>query len=92
MPGEPPSAVVEIRCDVSQIEKLRAIPNLIFQRPPAPTAQANIRIVYALADASAQDQAKALGCDVTVIKSADEYSEQVRSVYDNISDKPITID
>jgi hypothetical protein len=72
MPGEPASAVVEIRCDVSQIEKLRAIPHLTFQRPPAPTAQANIRLIYALADTSAQDQAKALGCDVTVINSAEE--------------------
>lgn len=92
MPGESASAVVEIRCDVSQIEKLRAIPDLSFQRKPAPTAQANIRLIYALASASAQEQAKALGCDITVIKSAEEYSEQIRSVYDNISDKPITID
>jgi hypothetical protein len=92
MSGESASAVVEILCEVSQIEKLRAIPNLTFQRPPAPTAQANIKLIYALADASAQDQAKALGCDVTVIKSAEEYSKQIRSVYDNISDKPITID
>lgn len=70
---------------------LRAIPNLIPQRPPMPTDDANIKIIQALADGSAQDQAKALGCDVTVIKSAQDYDEQIRSVYENISDKPIDI-
>jgi hypothetical protein len=38
------------------------------------------------------DQARALGCDVTVIKNAQEYSELIRNFYDNISDKPITVD
>jgi hypothetical protein len=92
MPEEPASAIVEIRCSARQIEQLKAIPNLVLQRPPMPTADAHAKIVYALADASAQDQARALGCDVTVIKSPHDYNEQIRNVYDNISDKPITID
>lgn len=91
MPGEPALAIVKIRCDISQLDSLRAIPNLIFQRRPVPTADANVKIIHALADASAQDQAKALGCDVTVIKSAQDYDEQIRNVYENISDKPIDI-
>lgn len=92
MPEEPTSAIVEIRCSARQIEQLKSIPNLVLQRPPMPTADADTKIIHALADASAQDQARALGCDVDVIKSAQEYNEQVRNVYDNISDKPISID
>jgi hypothetical protein len=91
MPEPLLSAVVEIRCDANQLESLRAIPNLILQRRPVPTADANVKIIHALADATAQDQAKALGCDVTVIKSAQDYNEQIRNVYENISDKPIDI-
>jgi hypothetical protein len=92
MPEEPALAVVKIRCHVSQLDSLRAIPNLTFQRPPMPTADVNIKMILALADASAQDQAKALGCDVIVIKSAQDYAEQIRNVYENITDKPINID
>ena len=91
MPEPLVSAVVEIRCDASQLDNLRAIPNLIFQRRPVPTADPNVKIIHALADAAAQDQAKALGCDVTVIKNAQDYNEQIRNVYENISDKPIDI-
>jgi hypothetical protein len=91
MPEESALAIVKIRCDVGQLDSLRAIPNLIFQRRPMPTADANIKIIQALADTSAQDQAKALGCEVTVIKSAQDYNEQIRNVYENISDKPIDI-
>ena len=92
MPEEPAFAIVKIRCDAGQIEKLRTIPNLVFQRPPRPTYDTNTKIVPALADASAMDQVRALGCVVTVIKSAQDYSDLIRNVYDNISDKPITID
>jgi hypothetical protein len=84
-------AIVKIRCDVGQLDSLRAIPNLIFQRPAMPTADANIKVIQAFADEAAQDQAKALGCEVTVIKSAQDYNEQIRNVYENISDKPIDI-
>jgi hypothetical protein len=92
MPEIPAFAIVNVRGNAGQIEKLRTIPNLVFQRRPKPTDDANTKIVYALADASAMDQARALGCDVTVIKNAQEYSELIRNFYDNISDKPITID
>ena len=33
MPEKPTSAIVNVRCNDCQIEKLRTIPNLVFQRP-----------------------------------------------------------
>ena len=91
MPDESALAIVKIRCGVGQLDSLRTIPNLIFQRPLMPTVDANIKIVQALADAVAQDQVKALGCEVTVIKSALDRNELLRNVYENISNKPIDI-
>ena len=88
--GVSASAIVEIRCNADHW-------NRGYPEPHSPASAGADRrrqhkIIHALADALAQDQAKALGCNVTVIKSAQDYSEQIRNVYENIIDKPINID
>jgi hypothetical protein len=78
---EPAYAVVDILCDPAQLRDLEAIPNLRVEVRPEYTEDPAIILVHAFADAGAQAAAQAMGCTVTVIKSAEDYQAQIEAAY-----------
>lgn len=86
--SDPEYAVVEMLCDASRLGELKAIPTLQIEvRPLRTDDPARIRI-YGLADEAAQAAAAALGCTVTVVKSAEDHRAQIEEVYRTIGKKP----
>lgn len=81
---EPAYALVEMFCDPAKLKELKAIPNLKLQMRPEYTTDPAVISIVALADAAAQDAARALGCTVTVHKSPEQYREDVEETYRNI--------
>jgi len=81
---EPAYAVVDILCDPVRLAELGAIPNLVIEVRPVRTKDPAVVRVAALADAAAQDAARALGCTVTVVKSAEDYRAQIEDAYRNL--------
>lgn len=78
---EPAYAVVEVLCDPAQLGELSAIPNFEIEVRPMKTDDPAVVRISALADAEAQQAARALGCTVTVVKSAEDYRAQVEAAY-----------
>jgi hypothetical protein len=80
MPG-PAYALVDILCDPAKLGQLAAIPNLVIDVRPIRTKDPAVVRVSVRADAAAQAAAQALGCTVTVVKSAEEYRAQIEDAY-----------
>jgi len=78
---EPAYAVVEIVCDPAKLAQLRAIPNLEIDTRPIRTDDPSIVRVGARADAAAQAAVQALGCTVTIVKSAEAYRAELEENY-----------
>jgi hypothetical protein len=81
---EPAYAVVDILCDRDRLGDLKAIPNLQVKVRPEYTADPSTVLVHAFADAAAQAAAQAMGCTVTVLKSAEDYQRQVEAAFESI--------
>jgi hypothetical protein len=79
--AEPAYAVVDILCDPAQLEAIEAVPNLLVPLRPEYTDDPGLILVHALADEDAQAAVAALGCTVTVLKSAEEYQQQLDAAY-----------
>ena len=84
--AEPAYAVVDILCDPAQLEAIKAIPNLKVPVRPEFTADPAVILVHAYADAGAQAAAAAMGCTVTVLKTAEQYQRQIDAAYESIID------
>jgi hypothetical protein len=80
------NAVVEILCDSAKLGELIAIPHLTVEVRPMRTDDPAVVRISALADAEAQEAARALGCTVTVVKSAADYRAQVEDAYRGLDD------
>lgn len=83
-------AVVDIVCPIDQVAALQAIPTVTIQTRPRRTDDAARVLFSGLANSAGQDAARALGCIVTVVKSAEEYSAQIEHVYRGLGDSPET--
>lgn len=85
---DPEYAVVQIDLDQARLGELRSIPNLkVTDRPEWITYPTALR-VSALADAGAQDAARALGFTVTVVLSPEVYQAHIDDVFRARSDEP----
>ncbi len=82
--AEPAYAVVELLCDTAKLAQLRAIPNLMIQVRPMRTPDPAVARIGVLADEGAQEAARALGCTVRVVKSAEDYRRQIEDAFRNI--------
>jgi hypothetical protein len=78
---EPAYAVVEILCDPAKLNALAAIPNLEIDTRPIRTDDPAVVRLGARADAAAQIAVRALGCTVTVVKSAEAYRAELEENY-----------
>lgn len=78
---EPAYAVVEMLCESSRLAEIRAIPNLKIETRPIRTPDPATVQLNAIADAQAQEAARALGCTVRIVKSAEEYRRQIEDAY-----------
>lgn len=78
---EPDYAIVEILCDPAKLHHLGDIPNLLIDVRPVKTQDPAVVRISARADAPAQAAARALGCTVTVVKSAEDFREQIADAY-----------
>jgi hypothetical protein len=85
---EPAYAVVELLCDPSKLAEILAIPNLQLETRPIRTPDPSVVKLNALADENAQNAARALGCTVSVVKSAEDYRRQVESAFKNLGEPP----
>jgi hypothetical protein len=79
--AEPAYAIVDILCDPAQLKTIEAIPHLRIEVRPEYTSDPGVILVHAFADAAAQAAVAALGCRITVIKSAEAYQKQIESAY-----------
>ena len=79
--AEPAYAVVDILCDPAQLEDIEAVPNLLVPMRPEYTDDPGVILVHALADEDAQAAVTAMGCTVTVLKSAEDYQQQIDAAY-----------
>jgi len=86
--AEPAYAIVELLCDPALLGAVKAIPNLRIEVRPEYTADPAVIRVYAYADAVAQAAAQALGCTVTVVKSAEDYRLQIEGAYRGLGEDP----
>jgi len=77
----PAYAIVEILCDPAKLNALTAIPNLEIDTRPIRTNDPAVVRVGARADAAAQTAARALGCTVTEVKSAETYRAELEENY-----------
>jgi hypothetical protein len=84
--AEPAYAVVDIRCDPAQLKDIEAIPNLRVEFRPEYTDDPGIILVHAFADAGAQAAVEAMGCTVTIMKSAEDLQQQIEDAYRAIDD------
>jgi hypothetical protein len=85
---EPAYAVVEILCDVDQLEALLGIPDLVVQVGARRTPDPAVVRIDALADEDVQGAARNLGCTVTVVKSADDFRAQIDDAYTGLAQDP----
>jgi hypothetical protein len=85
---EPAYAVVDLRCDIAKLKDVEAIPNLRIEFDLERTEDPNVVLIHAFADAGAQAAAATMGCTVTVVKSAEDYQEQVMAAYRALSMEP----
>ncbi|WP_027155701.1 hypothetical protein [Mesorhizobium sp. WSM2561] len=85
---EPDYAVVELLCDPAELEALAAIPNLEIEVRPIRTSDPALVRISALADEGAQAAALALGCTVTIVKSAADYRRQIEDAYRDLGKDP----
>ncbi|MEV5835599.1 hypothetical protein [Nocardia sp. NPDC052112] len=83
---EPAYAVVDILCDTNEFRDLAAIPNLLIEFSPEVTDDPAKMLVHAFADEDAQAAARAMGCTVAVLQSAEDYAAQVAAAYAAIND------
>ena len=82
MPDPAPAhAVVEILLHPDKLAELESIPNLEVQVRPMYTDDPAVIRIFGLADAAAQQAAKALGATVRVVKSAQDYAAQRKSAF-----------
>ena len=79
--AEPAYALVDILCHPAQLDQLAAIPNLVIDVRPIRTSDPAVVRVSGRADAAAQAAARALGCTVTVAKSAEDYRAELEENY-----------
>ncbi len=86
--AEPAYAVVEMLCDPALLAQLKAISNLEIQVRPIRTPDPSVIRISALADDAAQTAARALGCTVTVVKSAEAYRKQIEEAYRGLGEEP----
>jgi hypothetical protein len=85
-------AVIRIECDPSLSAQFGTIENLKLTGRPSRVGGTERLSFDAVADAAAQEQLRALGCAVTVLKTPEEYEEKVRRAFDAISDTPMKFD
>lgn len=76
---EPAYAVVEMLCDPAKLAEIQAIPHLQIETRPIRTPDPAVVKLNALADDTAQEAARALGCTVRVVKSAEDYRRQIEA-------------
>jgi hypothetical protein len=86
--AEPAYAVVDILCNPAQLKDIEAVPNLRVEFRPEYTDDPEIILVHAFADEAAQAAVAAMGCTVTVIKSAEDYQRQIEDAYRGLGDDP----
>jgi hypothetical protein len=84
--AEPAYAVVDILCDPARLKDIEAIPNLRVEFRPEYTKDPGTIVVHAFADAAAQAAVVAMGCALTVIKSAEAYRQHIEDVYRSLGD------
>ena len=68
-------------CDPAKLAELKQIPNLEIQVRPIRTPDPNVVRLAVLADDAAQTAARALGCTVKIVKSAEAYRKQIEDLY-----------
>ena len=85
---QPAYALVDILCDPAKLGQIEAIPNLRVEVRPEYTADPAIILVHAFADGAAQAAVAAMGCTVTVVKSAEAYQKQIEAAYQGLGDDP----
>jgi hypothetical protein len=85
-------AIIRIECDPSLSAQLGTIKNLKLTGRPSRVGGTERLSFDAVADAAAQEQLRALGCAVTVLKTPEEYEEKVRRAFDAISNTPMKFD
>lgn len=84
--ADPAYAIVKIRCDPAKLKAVEGIPNLRIEVRPEYTDDPAVILVHAFADAGAQAAARAMGCTVTVMKTAEEYKAQLEAAYRSIGE------
>ena len=85
--AEPAYALVDIFCDPAALTDLEAVPNLRIEVRPEFTDDPGVILVHAFADEDAQAAARALGCTVTVVTSAEDYQEQLEAAYRSVGNE-----
>jgi len=81
-------AIVELTCPVDQLRALQQIAGIELQTRGLRTDDPNFVQFGALADEAGQAAAAALGCTVTIIKSAEDYSRQIDNAYQSLKESP----
>lgn len=84
---EPAYAVIDILCDPAKLKSIEAIPNLRVEVRPEYTNDPGTILVHAFADAGAQAAVAAMGCTVTVVKSAADYRKQIEAAYRGLGEE-----
>ena len=83
---EPAYAIIDILCDPAQLKAIEAIPNLRVEVRPEYTDDPAVILIHAFADAGAQAAVEAMGCTVRVLKSAEDYREQIEAAYRSLKE------
>lgn len=82
--ADPAYAIVRIRCDPAKLNAIESIPNLRIEVRPEYTDDPGIILIHAFADAGAQAAVRAMGCTLTVVKTAEEYQAQLDAAYEGL--------
>jgi hypothetical protein len=85
-------AIVELICPVDQIEAIQAVPTVEIQKGPIVHDDPDFVKFFVLADEDGQSDAEAVGCTVTIVKSADDYALQIANAYESIEQPPDPVD
>jgi hypothetical protein len=85
-------AVIKIECDPSLSAQFKTIENLRLTGRPSRVAGTDRLSFDAVADEAAQEQLRALGCAVTIVKTPEEYGQDVCRAFDVICDTPMKFD
>ena len=79
---------IEIACRPSAYAEVKGIAGLEILMRPLRTEDPTVITFPALGAAAAQDAARALGCTITIVKTAAEYQEHLALAYSRDDEPP----